>query len=314
VLLTGASGFFGSNLVDLVAGGSAPSVELHTLQRRQLPSTSDRAGRLTVHQVDLFDHVAVEAALTAIAPTHLCHLAWLGPETTDRYRSPDNQRWAEASKRLFTAFGRAGGTRLIHLGSCIEYGNAASGPRLETQPLAPDTAYGEAKADLSQYLLADRPAELASATVAVARPFFAYGPHEQQDRLVSSLILALGQGQSVDLTEGLQRRDYLDARDVASALWALLTGDVEGAFNVGSGTAVTVRSIAETIGRATGRSDLLRFGARPDGADTAAEIVADISRITSDTNWRPQIDLEKGIADAIIWWDNRLPTPRMTES
>lgn len=307
LLLTGATGFFGSNLIDLLARSGdigLADLEVHTVQRGPVDGPVDDRPAIS-HQLDLFDTEAVTGVLADIAPTHLCHLAWLGPEATDRYRSPMNDRWAEASKSLFAAFALAGGRRLVHLGSCIEYGNRASGPRSETQALDPDTVYGSAKAELSRHLLDDRRPELADVSVAVARPFFAFGPHEQPDRLVSSLILALDRGQPIDLTEGMQRRDYLDARDVAGALLALLGHDAQGAFNIGSGAAVTVRSIAETLGRLSGRPDLLRFGARPEGADTAAEIVADIGRITSIIGWSPTVELEAGLEHAMSWWRDR---------
>ncbi|MGI9595414.1 MAG: NAD-dependent epimerase/dehydratase family protein [Acidimicrobiales bacterium] len=309
LLVTGASGFFGSNLIDLLLDRSADGVappapppdELHTVQRR--PGV-DRTG-VVGHQVDLFDRSAVTELIDRIRPTHLCHMAWLGPEAEDRYRSPENQRWAEASKHLFDAFDRAGGERLVHLGSCIEYGNSASGKRVEGQPLVPDTAYGAAKAELSEHLLALK----SDLSIAIARPFFAYGPHEQPDRLVPSLILALHQGRTIDLTEGRQRRDYIDGRDVAAALIALLRADSSGPFNIGSGVAVEVRSIAEQLGRIAGRPELLNFGGRPEGADTAAEILADIDRITAATGWTPTIGLERGLQETTDWWLRRIDTP-----
>ncbi|MGB5755431.1 MAG: NAD(P)-dependent oxidoreductase [Acidimicrobiales bacterium] len=327
LLLTGASGFFGSNLVDLLlqpstsaaaedpnrAGTRGPRVERHRPPfEMHLVHRSDRSAasptgrpdgpRVVDHRCDLFDERATSALVEQVKPSHLCHLAWLGPETEDRYRSPENRRWVDASKHLFEAFAEHGGRRLVHLGSCIEYGNTATGVRVETQPLDPDTPYGEAKAELSTHVLA-----MGSAlSTAVARPFFSYGPHEQPDRLVSSLILALLRDREIDLTEGRQRRDYLHAGDVVAALWALLRSEATGPFNIGSGEAVEVRSIAEHLGRITGRATLLNFGARPEGADTAAEIVADIGRITSATEWKPTIELGPGLEETTAWWAQRV--------
>lgn len=308
LLLTGASGFFGVNLRNLIdlhrdqIGG----VEIHTTSRQ--PSTGDpgaghpqtAAGEPLTHQVDLLDDDSVARLMDAVRPSHLCHLAWVGPEHHDRYRTPENHRWAKASRSLFEAFRDSGGERLVHLGSCIEYGNDAPGIRVETQPLAPDTAYGEAKAELSELV-----AELATGglSAAVARPFFCYGPHEQKERLVPSLILALSEGRTIDLTEGRQLRDYLDVRDIAAALLALLTEPTAtGAFNIGAGVGVEVRAIAQHLGRIAGRPELLNFGGRPEGADSAPEIVADIGRITAVTDWQPTITLEQGLEHATAWW------------
>jgi nucleoside-diphosphate-sugar epimerase len=303
LLLTGASGFFGSNLVDLLLGDHSPSSdrpEIHVINRR--PAVG-RPG-LSAHQADLMDPDTIASLMSMLRPTHLCHLAWLGPEHQDRYRSAENARWADASKALFDSFKENGGQRLVQLGSCIEYGNARSGVRVEHQPLEPDTAYGEAKATLSEYVVALGE----NMSTAVARPFFSYGPHEQPERLVPSLILALRRGESIDLTEGRQVRDYIDARDVASALWTLLTSDVAGAYNIGTGAGVQVRTIAEQLGQIAGRPELLNFGARAEGADSAAEIVADVNLLTSATNWKPSISLERGLEDATEWWLRRRNT------
>ncbi|MEM7325859.1 MAG: NAD(P)-dependent oxidoreductase [Actinomycetota bacterium] len=305
LLLTGASGFFGRNLQDRIRrdrdggqpnDGTDGAIEVHTTTRK--PGDASREGH--VHHLDLMDHHSIGTLIESVGPTHLCHLAWLGPEHRDRYRSPDNHRWADASRVLFEAFRDGGGERLVHLGSCIEYGNRAPGVRVETQPLDPDTAYGEAKAALAE-TVTDLVGDGLSA--AVARPFFCYGPHEQEERLVPSLILALADGRTIDLTEGRQVRDFLDVRDIVAALLTLLrTPAATGAFNIGAGTGVTVRSIAEHLGSIAGRPELLNFGGRPEGADSAPEIVADIGRITAFTDWEPSITLEQGLEHATGWW------------
>lgn len=297
LLLTGAGGFLGRNLLDRLALNGHGYDEIHAVGRRPVGAWPGRS--LTVHAVDLFDADAVARLMADVAPTHLCHMAWLGPEHADRYRSAANHDWVDVSSSLFESFVRAGGRRLVHLGSCIEYGNSVEGRRSEELPLAPDTAYGEAKARVAERVEQLSP-ELSTA---VARPFFAYGPHEQEARLVSSLILALERGEQIDLTEGRQRRDYLHSADIADALGTLLATDTAtGPFNIGAGAAVAVRSIAEHLGHLSGRPELLRFGARPEGADTADEIVADIGRITDHTTWRPVITLGDGLERTMRWW------------
>jgi nucleoside-diphosphate-sugar epimerase len=299
--VTGAGGFLGANLVDRLSADTPdqPATEIHVLSRsgRDLWPALDH---VTVHHVDLADSERVAATIDTVGATHLCHLAWLGPEHADRYRSPANDNWVDISRELFTSFAAAGGRRIVHVGSCIEYGNEVEGPRHEGLPLAADTAYGRAKADVAR-LLDDDFGDIA----AVARIFFCYGPHEQRQRLVPSIVLALQDNQPVELTEGRQRRDFLDARDAAAALEALLRSDATGAFNIGAGASVEVRSVAQTLGELFDRTELLRFGARPDGADSAADITADIGRITSVTGWEPTISLEEGLAHAIAWWAPR---------
>jgi len=298
LLVTGATGFLGRNLLDLLER-SGPGVEVHVLSR----STGMVAGRTEqakYHQVDLLDPDAVTAAVEEADCTHLCHMGWVGAETPDRYGTTENQRWVDATKHLFNQFSAVGGARIVHVGSCIEYGNDIDGAQHEDSPLQSNTTYGQAKADVSRFVLNG----VGETSAAVARVFFCYGRYEQPERLVPSIITSLLAGEPIDLTEGRQRRDYIDARDVAQALIELLNSDADGAFNVGSGTSVEVRRVAEILGEGMGRSDLLRFGARPEGADTAAEILADTDRIRSLVGWEPTIGLEDGLQDTLEWWRN----------
>ena len=301
LLLTGPTGFLGRNLLDLL-GRSAPDVEVHAFSRSaDIPKPWK--GSVTAHQVDLFDPVAVARAVEAASCTHLCHMGWIGAESSNRLVSPENTQWVEASKYLFERFTEQGGGRIVQVGSCIEYGNGIDSAQNEDSPLNSDTAYGRAKADVSRAVLDGFGDEV---TAAVARVFFCYGRHEQSERLVPAIITSLLAGEPLDLTEGRQRRDYLDGRDVASALFAILSSDAEGAFNVGSGESVEVRRVAEILSDTIGGRELLRFGARAEGIDTAKEILADTSRIRSVIGWSPSMSLEDGLSDTIDWWRDQL--------
>lgn len=276
----------------------ASDVEVHVLSRSAF-SAGSLTSQPTVHEVDILDQAAVTRAIEVSSCTHLCHMGWLGAENANRYESPENKRWVEASEHLFETFSAHSGNRIVQVGSCIEYGNDIDGAQSESNPLQSDTAYGQAKAEVSEVVLNGFGNDTTSA---VARLFFCYGRYEQSERLVPSIISSLIKGQPLDLTEGRQRRDYLDARDVARALVAILNSDAEGAFNVGSGVSVEVRRLAEILGEAMGGHELLRFGARAEGADTAFEILADTSRIQSVIGWTPTITLEDGLEDSINWW------------
>ena len=88
------------------------------------------------------------------------------------------------------------------------------------------------------------------------------------------------------LSPGEQVRDHLDVRDVASALLHLAVSDVEGAVNVCSGNAVTLRTVLQMIGRELGRPELLQFGARPYLAVEVMNLAGAATRLIA-TGWRP---------------------------
>jgi nucleoside-diphosphate-sugar epimerase len=136
--------------------------------------------------------------------------------------------------------------------------------------------------------------------------FFLYGPNEHPDRLVSSVIRSVLEGQEARCSHGRQIRDYLHVQDVADAIVSVLDSGVEGPINIGSGTVVTLRDIVVMIGRMLGREDLIRLGAIPSRANDTPMVVADIERLTTEVKWQPSYMLEAGLAQTIEWWRRKL--------
>ena len=77
------------------------------------------------------------------------------------------------------------------------------------------------------------------------RIFYLYGEGEDERRLVPYIRRQLEAGQEVLLTRGDQVRDFLDVKDAARMIADVALGQQEGAVNVCSGEAMTVRQLAE---------------------------------------------------------------------
>ena len=127
---------------------------------------------------------------------------------------------------------------------------------------------------------------------------FLYGPGEDPNRLVPAVARALRTGERAKVTDGRQVRDFLHVADAARAFVALLTSDVAGAVNIGSGTGVSLRQVVETLERASGRRDAVDFGAIPMRPDDPPQIIADITKLRA-TGWRQQVMLERGLREAV---------------
>ncbi len=286
VLVTGGRGLIGRQLVRQLLGAGH---EVICIARGG--ATPDGARLI---RADLLDGASRRAALDAAQAQHLVHLAWHSGE--GRWHSDENARWADATISLMEEFAARGGQRAVAAGSCAEYDWArADHPLRESDPLAPATAYGRAKARAGQTLSAAPPAGL---SIAWGRIFFCYGPGEPPGRLLGDLLHGISSGQEVPCTDGAQRRDFLHTADVAGALIAVLKSDLEGPVNIASGKAIAVRDLIETAARRMGRPDLARLGAIARPADDPPLIEADISRLKG-TGFAPRFDLESGIQDCI---------------
>jgi nucleoside-diphosphate-sugar epimerase len=283
VLVTGATGFIGRQ-----TGGSLRQrgFEVHAVGRSQ--------------GTDLLTPGAPAAAVAAIRPTHLLHLAWYA-EHGKFWTSTENLRWVAASLELLQSFAEHGGERAVIAGTCAEYEWGREGPYIEQRtPLRPATLYGAAKRGLHE--VASAYAAQAGLSLAWGRVFFCFGPHEAPARLVPSISRALLAGREAPVTHATQVRDFLAVEELGDAFAALLDSVVQGPVNLASGRPITLRELIDAIARATGRPELVRFGAVDASPDEPAELFADVTRLRDEVGWRPREPLVAGVARAVQWW------------
>jgi nucleoside-diphosphate-sugar epimerase len=139
-------------------------------------------------------------------------------------------------------------------------------------------------------------------STAWGRIFHLYGPHEHPSRLVASVILALLRGERARCTHGHQVRDFMHAKDVASAFVALLDSDVEGIVNIGSGKPASIRTLVSAIAELIRVSDLIDFGAIVPPLNDPPVLIPNVRRLRDEVGWTPRLNLKDGIAHTIDWW------------
>ena len=199
--------------------------------------------------------------------------------------------------------------RLLFLGSSCIYPREAPQPMTEecllSSPLEPtNEAYAIAKITglkLCQYYRKQYGVLFHS-----AMPTNLYGPgdnyHPENSHVLPALIRRFHEAvQSGAPTvtlwgTGVARREFLHADDLAEGLLAVLgMENPPDWINVGYGTDVTIREVAELIARVTGfKGDLAWDSSKPDG--TLRKLM-DSSKLLA-TGWRPKYDLESGIRNA----------------
>ena len=293
VLVTGASGFVGRPALGALA---ARGFDVHAVARG---APDDATPGITWHAADLLDAARRRSVVDAVGASHLLHLAWYA-EPGAFWSARENAAWVAATVALVDEFALAGGRRATLAGTCAEYDWTAPGPLAEDAPLAPATYYGTCK-DATRRVV-EGLAAAAGLSLAWGRIFFVFGPGEDARRLVAGVARALVAGERAATSAGAQRRDFLHVDDVAGAFAALLDSAVEGAVNIASGEAASVRAVAEALAQAAGRPDLLDVGAVPRRADEPEEIVADVSRLRDEVGFRPRRSLRDGLADTVRWW------------
>lgn len=122
-----------------------------------------------------------------------------------------------------------------------------------------------------------------------------YGEDEPEGRFLVRCCRNMLKGEELMLTAGTQKRDIIYIDDVCDAIMSILESSFSGFCNVpvGSGEAVSLRTILEYMCQITGSKSILRFGAIPT-RENEPDCVADLS-ILNQVGYQPKYTWRKGI-------------------
>lgn len=298
VLVTGAAGFVGANLVRALVDRGA---EVHAVVRSQtdLWRIQDVESSVALQRADVTDRAALRDAVGQARPEIIFHLARGGPSLGGR--DEIFQTNVLGVLNLLDATLDLDYTRFVHAGSSFEYG-IRDEPMSETDPADPATFYGATKAAAT--LFCRQYARTHGKPIVVLRLFSVYGPWEASHRLVPTAIRACLEGGGLDLTEPGYRRDFVFVDDVVEALiCAAGAVGIEGEIiNIGSGRQTSNEEVVETIQALAGRHLRVRVGAYPARPTDTSNWVADNRKAERLLGWKPRHTLEDGISKTISWF------------
>ena len=214
---------------------------------------------------------------------------------------------------LMEAAHAVGVEKFVFLGSSCIYPRDCSQPIIEeymmTGPLeSTNSAYAIAKIAGIELINSYRK-EFGAKWISLM-PTNMYGPRDNFDLQTSHVLPALirrfveavdSKASSIKLWgSGSPKREFLHVNDFAKAV--LKTAEVYDSpmhLNVGTGSDLAIKDLAELIANATGFSGKIEWDtSKPDGTPRK---VLDVSRIKA-LGWEPRIDLKEGIASTIAWY------------
>ncbi|MHB1304798.1 MAG: NAD-dependent epimerase/dehydratase family protein [Acidiphilium sp.] len=251
-------------------------------------------------ELDMRDREAVISALAAIRPEVLIHSAWGGVTSQSRGGLSQVTNNIDAACHLLIAGAAVGLKKFVGIGSQSEYGLLAG--RVDERHLPePTSLYGAAK--LSVLHLTQQLSAQAGTSFAWLRLFATYGPGDNPNWLIPSLINQMLAGVRPRTTEAIQLWDYLYIDDVATGILAVAThSGAAGVFNLGSGQPIAVRMIVERIRDRVAPGLDLVFGEVPYSPSQIWHMEADVSRLKNATGWAPAVDLSSGLDRTVAWY------------
>ena len=263
----------------------------------------------TSQELDLLDQNLVFSFLQEEQPDYIFLAAAKvgGIHANNTYRADFIYQNLAIESNLIHGAHLAGVKRLCFLGSSCIYPRDCPQPIKEeyllTGPLE-QTNEPYAIAKIAGIKLCESYNQQYGRQFVAVMPTNLYGPNDNYDLANSHVLPALlrkaheakerGDADLVIWGTGTPKREFLYVDDMAAACVFLMENDInEGLFNVGTGTDVTIRELAETVMEVVGFNGGVVFdAAKPDGTPRK---LLDVSRL-KDVGWQSKVSLKEGIA------------------
>ncbi len=295
-LIIGAGGFVGSYLIQ-----ELNQKNLH-VGATLLPREHIRSGICDTFTLDIMQENEIKNLLRTHRPKYIYHLAaqssvaasWKNPELTIDINIKGSLHLLEAVRSIPEYY-----PRILLVGSGEEYGWLKSqAPVTEFTPLHPGNPYAATKA--FQNMLGTIYAKSYGMGIVMVRAFNHIGIGQAPVFVAADFALQIAEIEAGFRPPVMQvgnltaKRDFSDVRDVVRAYSLLMEKGCAGeTYNVGSGHAVAIQELLDILLDFSTKSIVIEQNPDRMRPSDVPVIEADISKLQTDTGWKPIYSLEE---------------------
>jgi UDP-glucuronate decarboxylase len=314
VLVTGGSGFLGSNLCERLLREGANVICVDNFFSGSRSNTehlfADKRFELIRHDVTFPLYIEVDEIYNLACPASPIHYQ-RDPVQTTKTSVHGAINMLGLAKRI-----RA---KILQASTSEVYGDPNVHPQTEdywghVNPIGPRSCYDEGKR-CAETLFFDYRRQH-SLPIKVARIFNTYGPkmHPNDGRVVSNFIVQALLGRDITVYgEGTQTRSFCYVDDLIDGLIRLMGSpdSVMGPINIGNPTEFTIMQLATQVIEMTGSKS--QIVSRPLPQDDPRQRRPNISKAKELLGWAPQVALQEGLKKTIAYFDELLKDQHVRE-
>jgi len=307
VLVTGADGFIGSHLVEML---SSKGYRVRALSQYnsfnnwgwlEYINCKDKIEILTgdirdphfcksiMKDVEIVFHLA---ALIAIPYSYVAPSSYVDTNIS-------------GTLNICQAAKENGSTRVIHTSTSEVYGTAQYIPIDEKHPLQPQSPYSASK--IAADAMAMSFFHALELPVTIVRPFNTYGPRQSARAVIPTIITQIANGiKEIKLGDISPTRDFNYVEDICRGILAIVENDqtIGETINIGSNSEISIGNTLDLI-KELMKSDV-KFVAdkeriRPKNSEVF-RLRCDNTKIQQLTGFKPQVDISEGLKRTIDWF------------
>ena len=306
-LISGAAGFIGSHMCDLLLDDGHSVVAVDNL----ITGSLDNIAHLRSHPKFEFHEVDVTRSFEIGGNLHcIMHMASLASPKDYLQHPIETLETGSSGTRNMLDIARRHNATFLLTSTSECYGDPLEHPQQETywgnvNPVGPRSCYDESKRYAEALTMAYH--REYGVKTNIARIFNTYGPRMQlkDGRVVPAFIDQVLNGEPLtSYGDGSQTRSFCYVSDLARGLYLLSKSDERYPVNLGNPHEMTILKFADCIKRVAGVQSDIVFHPLPQ--DDPKRRQPDITKARTVLGWEPRVPLEQGIASTIEYFRSKV--------
>ena len=303
ILITGASGFIGSNLLRFFY---KKNINVYGIVRKNSDDwrIRDFVDKKKIFYVNLENKSKLNKIISKIKPKTIYHLATYGGSSLQSEEKKIKNCILNGTMNLLNSCKKNNFDIFVNTGSSSEYG-FVNKPMKENDPINPNSCYSLYKGITTIHCKYISFKE--NLPIVTVRPFHVYGPYESNSRLIPALIRSFQNNKKINLVNPKIARDLLHIDDLINFYITISLKDkkkyINGKiYNLGFGKKVTIKNIFSRLKQVSKSNIRPLWGSMKNRAWDQTVWLADMTYVKNKLGWYPKISYHKGLKQTYFWF------------